>query len=218
MKTSAEFEEGYAKLNAAQKEAVDTVEGPVMVIAGPGTGKTHILTLRIANILRLTQNTSPENILVLTFTDSAARTVAKRLAGLIGEETARKVGTYTFHSFAEHIMKEHPEAFAEYADRRLMGEVEAVLVWRDVFENLKESKLRTAKSPFHYLKDLLHLEDTLTREQIEINATVKDAAARELAEWRQQQQQQRLRLNGKPSNRTSRVSDKDNPGTGNLLS
>ncbi|MDB5245168.1 MAG: helicase / ATP-dependent helicase PcrA [Parcubacteria group bacterium] len=169
MKSSPEFEEGYAKLNAAQKEAVDTVEGPVMVIAGPGTGKTHILTLRIANILRLTQNTGPENILVLTFTDSAARTVGKRLAGLIGEETARKVGTFTFHSFAEHIMKEHPEAFAEYADRRLMGEVESVLVWRDVFENLKESKLRTAKSPFHYLKDLAHLEDTLTRECVSMD-------------------------------------------------
>jgi DNA helicase-2/ATP-dependent DNA helicase PcrA len=169
MKTSKEFEEGYAKLNTAQKEAVDTVEGPVMVIAGPGTGKTHILTLRIANILRSTQNTSPENILVLTFTDSAARTIAKRLAGLIGEETARKVGTYTFHSFAGRIMEEHPEAFAEYADRRLMGEVEAVLVWRDVLENVKESKLRTPKSPFHYLKDLLHLEDTLTRECVSLD-------------------------------------------------
>ncbi|CAN5721578.1 hypothetical protein BH11PAT2_BH11PAT2_09260 [soil metagenome] len=169
VKTSPEFEAGYAKLNPAQKEAVDIVEGPVMVIAGPGTGKTHILTLRIANILRLTQNTGPENILVLTFTDSAARTVGKRLAGLIGDETARKVGTYTFHSFAEHIMKEHPEAFAEYADRRLMGEVESVLVWRDVFENLKESKLRTAKSPFHYLKDVAHLEDTLTRECVSLD-------------------------------------------------
>ncbi|KND47518.1 MAG: DNA helicase II / ATP-dependent DNA helicase PcrA [Parcubacteria bacterium C7867-004] len=168
MKDTKAFDEAYAKLNPAQKQAVDTVEGPVLVIAGPGTGKTHILTLRIANILKTTQDTAPENILVLTFTDSAARTVAKRLGGLIGEEAARKVGTYTFHSFAEHIMKEYPEAFSEYTDRRLMGEVEQVLLWRDVLENLKQSKLRTPKSPFHYLKDLKSLEDTLTRECVSI--------------------------------------------------
>ncbi|HEY4489243.1 MAG TPA: UvrD-helicase domain-containing protein, partial [Candidatus Paceibacterota bacterium] len=57
-----QFDTAYAKLNPRQKEAVDTVEGPVMVIAGPGTGKTHILTLRIANILKITQAT-PGNIL-----------------------------------------------------------------------------------------------------------------------------------------------------------
>ena len=50
--TSQKFEELYAKLNSAQKEAVDATEGPVMVVAGPGTGKTQILTLRIGNILK----------------------------------------------------------------------------------------------------------------------------------------------------------------------
>lgn len=163
MPTTPSFEKAYKALNTEQKKAVDTVEGPVLVIAGPGTGKTHILTLRIANILKVT-DTKPENILVLTFTDSAARTVAKRLAGLIGEEPARKVGVYTFHSFAETVMKNHPEAFPEYTDRRLMGEVEQILVWRDVLEKKKDSKLRTPKSPFHYLKDLKSLEDELTRE------------------------------------------------------
>lgn len=162
------FRAAYAKLNAAQKQAVDTVEGPVLVVAGPGTGKTHILTLRIANILKVT-DAAPESILVLTFTDSAARTVAKRLAGLVGDEVARKVGTFTFHSFAEEVMKRHPEAFAAYADQRLMGEVEQVLVWREVLENLKTSTLRTPKSPFHYLKDLQSLEDEMTRECLSLD-------------------------------------------------
>ena len=62
-----EFKKRYAVLNAAQKEAVDTIEGPVMVVAGPGTGKTQILTLRIANILK-NADVNPENILALTFT------------------------------------------------------------------------------------------------------------------------------------------------------
>jgi DNA helicase-2/ATP-dependent DNA helicase PcrA len=162
------FREAYAKLNAAQKKAVDTVEGPVLVIAGPGTGKTHILTLRIANILATT-DAKPDSILVLTFTDSAARTVAKRLAGLIGEEAARKVGAFTFHSFAEYVMKEYPAAFAEYADRRLMGEMEQVLLWREVLESREVKHVATPKSPFHYLSDLKQLEDDMTRERLSLD-------------------------------------------------
>ncbi|HEX8591157.1 MAG TPA: ATP-dependent DNA helicase [Candidatus Paceibacterota bacterium] len=168
MATSQGFEEAYAKLNPAQKKAVDTVEGPVMVIAGPGTGKTHILTLRIANILKVT-DAKPDSILALTFTDSAARTVAGRLGKLVGEETARKVGTFTFHSFAGEVIRTHPEAFTEVADQRLMGEVEQVLVWRDVLESTEAKYLATAKSPYHYLGDLKMLEDQLTRECITLD-------------------------------------------------
>lgn len=146
---------------------MDTVEGPVLVIAGPGTGKTHILTLRIANILAKT-DARPDSVLALTFTDSAARTVKSRLGKLIGEEAARKVGTYTFHSFAGEIIRTHPEAFAEYADQRLMGEVENILLWRDILESREVKHLSTAKSPFHYLDDLKALEDQLTRECISL--------------------------------------------------
>jgi DNA helicase-2/ATP-dependent DNA helicase PcrA len=62
---SKEFKKEYGKLNPEQKMAVDTIEGPVMVVAGPGTGKTQVLTLRIANIL-LKTDIAPENILALT--------------------------------------------------------------------------------------------------------------------------------------------------------
>jgi len=164
----ASFDTAYQKLNVAQKKAVDTVEGPVMVIAGPGTGKTHILTLRVANILKETVDTKPENILVLTFTDSAARTVASRLGALIGDETARKVGVYTFHSFAEQVMKSYPEAFATVADSRLMGEVEQVLLWRTILETHKPELLTSVKAPFHYLNDVRHLEDEMTRERLSL--------------------------------------------------
>ncbi|MDE1966121.1 MAG: UvrD-helicase domain-containing protein, partial [Patescibacteria group bacterium] len=163
MPTTPAFEEAYAKLNAKQKEAVDTVEGPVMVLAGPGTGKTSILTVRVANILAKT-GAKPDELLVLTFTDSAARTVAARLAGLVGEEVARKVNVYTFHSFANEVIRTHPEAFPEHADRRQMNELEQVLVWRAVLEKHGDPLLATPKSPFHYLKDLKQLEDEMTRE------------------------------------------------------
>lgn len=77
------FKEEYDKLNAKQREAVAAIEGTVLVIAGPGTGKTQILTLRIANIL-LKTDTPPDSILALTFTESAAANMRRRLVSIIG--------------------------------------------------------------------------------------------------------------------------------------
>lgn len=164
----AAFKEAYGKLNAAQKKAVDTVEGPVLVIAGPGTGKTHILTLRIANILQLTQ-ANAGNILVLTFTDSAARTVRARLSGLIGEASAREAFISTFHGFAEHLLQQYQDSFPQAVGKRLAGEVESTLLWREVLENEELVALRTTKSPYFYLKDLARLRDDLVRERISLD-------------------------------------------------
>lgn len=168
MKDSVAFLDGYKKLNAAQKLAVDTVEGPVLVIAGPGTGKTHILTLRIANILRETQ-ANPTNILVLTFTDSAARTVRTRLAGLVGDATAREVAVFTFHSFCDYILKVYPDFFPSWEGKRLTGDVEATLLWREILETSPLVHLRPAKMPFSYLKDLEGLYRDLARERVTLD-------------------------------------------------
>ena len=157
------FEELYKKLNPEQKKAVDTVEGPVMVIAGPGTGKTHILTLRIANILKETQ-AKPTEILALTFTHSAADTMRKRLADIIGEETSRDVFITTFHSFCEQILDRYSEYFPLFASRRPMSDVEQTLLFREVFENSESSELRPPKAPYTYLSDLKNIYETLTRE------------------------------------------------------
>ncbi len=162
------FKEAYAKLNPAQKKAVDTVEGPVLVIAGPGTGKTHILTLRIANILKTTQ-ANATNILVLTFTESAARTVRKRLAGLIGEAPSREVFISTFHGFAENLLTTYPDSFKASRGKRLAGDVETTLLWREILETQDLVHLRTPKSPYFYLRDLARLRDDLLREQITLD-------------------------------------------------
>lgn len=159
------FTEAYAKLNEAQKKAVDTVEGPVLVIAGPGTGKTHILTLRIANILRLTQ-ANPGNILVLTFTESAARTVRTRIASLIGEAASRELFISTFHGFAEHLLQTYQDSFPQAIGKRLAGDVESALLWREVLDSEELVALRTTKSPYFYLRDLAMLRDDLLRERI----------------------------------------------------
>ncbi|HEX5774752.1 MAG TPA: ATP-dependent DNA helicase [Candidatus Paceibacterota bacterium] len=161
------FDEQYGKLNAAQKKAVDAVEGPVLVIAGPGTGKTHILTLRIANILRQTQAT-PGSILVLTFTESAARTVRERLAAMVGETASREAFISTFHGFAEHLLSTYPDSFKEARGKRLAGDVETTLLWREVLETEELEALRTTKSPYFYLRDLARLRDDLLRERISL--------------------------------------------------
>jgi len=103
------FIERYKKLNKAQKEAVDCLDGPLLVVAGPGSGKTEILSLRIANILRET-DTAPNNILCLTFTDSASINMRQRLIETIGAE-AYKISIHTFHSFGVEIIDRNPEFF-----------------------------------------------------------------------------------------------------------
>ena len=91
------FETALTSLNPEQLDAVTQIEGPVLVIAGPGTGKTHILTARIGQILKET-DTNPNNILCLTFTDAGVHAMRERLLEFIGPE-AHRVHIYTFHSF-----------------------------------------------------------------------------------------------------------------------
>ena len=99
----------YKKLNDQQKKAVDTLDGPVLVIAGPGTGKTQLLSMRVANILRKT-DTDARNILCLTFTNKAAVNMRERLRDLTNNE-ARNVTVKTFHAFAAEVMSSYPEYF-----------------------------------------------------------------------------------------------------------
>ena len=103
------FETAYRQLNEAQKQAVDAIDGPVLVVAGPGTGKTQLLTTRIANILKKT-DADPANILCLTFTNKAATNMRDRLVSLIGP-ASHNVVARTFHSFAAEVMNMYPDSF-----------------------------------------------------------------------------------------------------------
>ncbi len=100
-----EFEQAYKSLNKQQRQAVDFIDGPLLVIAGPGTGKTQLLSVRVANILQKT-DVSPDNILCLTFTDAAAYNMRHRLASFIGPD-AYKVQIHTYHSFGTYLLSEH---------------------------------------------------------------------------------------------------------------
>jgi DNA helicase-2/ATP-dependent DNA helicase PcrA len=107
------FQDEYRKLNEQQRLAVDSIEGPVMVIAGPGTGKTQILAARIGKIL-LETDTAPGNILCLTYTDAGAIAMRRRLLSFIGPD-AYKVHIHTFHSFCNDIIQENLPLFEKTA-------------------------------------------------------------------------------------------------------
>ena len=95
-------------LNPEQREAVETVEGPVLVLAGAGTGKTRVLTTRLAHILT-TGRAKPWELLAVTFTNKAAREMRERIAAIIGPEAEGLRWLGTFHSVAAQILRRHAE-------------------------------------------------------------------------------------------------------------
>lgn len=147
------FEERYKRLNKAQKEAVDTIDGPVMVIAGPGTGKTTILTLRIANILRET-DTPASGILALTFTDAGVKAMRMKLREIIGNR-ADEVRIHTFHGFAASVIAEFPEHFPHLSRAKQITDVEAESLLREILKNKKYSKLRPLGDTDFYLNKII---------------------------------------------------------------
>ena len=128
------FSTRYKTLNKRQKQAVDTIDGPVMVVAGPGTGKTELLGMRVAMILKQT-DTLPENILCLTFTDSGAAAMRERLVSIIGP-AGYKVAIHTFHSFGSEIISHNREYFYRGAEFRPADELSTYEIIRTIFDEL----------------------------------------------------------------------------------
>lgn len=154
----------YKKLNPEQKKAVDTVEGPVMVIAGPGTGKTQILTLRIANILRIT-DTPPDAILALTFTESASATLRRRLVEIVGAQGYR-VCIYTFHGFANEVIRRFPDAFPRIIGSRNITDVERVALLQELVDTSPISLLRPYGNAYFYVPMISQKLSEIKRENI----------------------------------------------------
>ena len=164
-KKTATFEERYESLNPEQRRAVDTLAGPVMVIAGPGTGKTEVLTMRIANILRQGKVAPepggaggkavlPERILALTFTESGAISMRKRLVELIGAD-AYRVEISTFHGFANRIIRDYPDYFPTIIGATSITEIEQVDTVRKLIDSVPLKDLRPFGDRYYHLRSIL---------------------------------------------------------------
>jgi DNA helicase-2/ATP-dependent DNA helicase PcrA len=137
-----DFSLRYNKLNDEQKRATDYIDGPLLVLAGPGTGKTELLSVRTANIMAKT-DTLAQNILCLTFTDAASLNMQNRLRSIIGDQ-AYDVQINTYHSFAGEIISSYPEYFRttntesgeDYRLERPIDEIRQVEIIAQIAESL----------------------------------------------------------------------------------
>jgi len=152
------------KLNLQQQLAVDTIEGPVMVIAGPGTGKTQIIAERIANILKQT-DTPPDGILALTFTESGAKEMRQRLLATIGE-TAYYVNIYTFHAFCSSVIQEFPDRFIISHEMESLSQLERVKMFHQIIDKQNLDYLKPPNEPFYYTSALIKAIQDLKREAV----------------------------------------------------
>ncbi len=162
------------QLNPVQRQAVTTIDGPVMVIAGPGSGKTRVLTYRIAHLIE--SGVPPWEVLALTFTNKAAREMQERIAKVVGER-ARKVWAGTFHStFAKILRIEsekigYPNNFTIYDREDSKNVVKAVLtelnLSQDVYNvNAVLNRISSAKTNLITPKAYVKNEDLMSKDRI----------------------------------------------------
>ena len=158
------FDKALSTLNEKQLEAVNTIEGPVMVIAGPGTGKTQLLAARIGNILNNVE-VNFKNILCLTYTDAGSVAMRQRLLKFIGPE-AYNINIYTFHAFCNSIIQENIQYFGGYRDLQRLSDLEAVDVYEQIIDEFPDGHiLKRYKGNIYYERGRLkNLFSTMKQE------------------------------------------------------
>ena len=157
------FQEVYTRLNERQREAVDNTEGPVMVIAGPGTGKTQILASRIGKILRDT-DFLPHNILCLTYTDAGTVAMRKRLTDFIGPD-AYRVNIHTFHSFCNEVIQDNLSLFEKNVLDPI-SDLEKIQLLKALIDGFsKDNPLKRYRGDVYFdMRNLANLFSTMKRE------------------------------------------------------
>ena len=158
------FATEFARLNTRQREAVTHPDGPVLVVAGPGTGKTQLLAARVAWLLQQ-PDARPQEILCLTYTEAAARNMRERLLRFIGP-AGHRVAIHTFHSFGQLIISENAERLG-YHDLTVASELELELLFRELIDGLPEGHALRRDSggdPYYEIKRLKPLLETMNRE------------------------------------------------------
>jgi Superfamily I DNA and RNA helicases len=158
------FNEEYQRLNEEQRKAVDQIEGPVMVIAGPGTGKTQILSARIGKILLSDAQVDPGNILCLTYTEAGVVAMRRRLLQFIGPD-AYKVGIYTFHAFCNDVIQENLSLFEKTA-LDPVSDLEKIEIMKELIDGFdKNHPLKRYRGDVYFeIQSLLWLFSNMKKE------------------------------------------------------
>jgi len=153
------FDDIYRSLNDEQRAAVDHIDGPLLVLAGPGTGKTHLLSARIANILRKT-DTPARAILAMTFTENGARNMRERLVQFIGAD-GNDVHISTYHGFGDQLISNYPEYFGDIHDQQPVDELRQLEIVEGIIDGLSyDDPLKSAR---YYVKDVVSTISELKR-------------------------------------------------------
>src|ERR1700755_650020 len=162
-KYNEKFQEALNKLNPEQLSAVEQMDGPVLVIAGPGTGKTQILAARIGKIL-LETDANAHEILCLTYTDAGAVAMRKRLFEFIGPD-AYRVNIYTFHAFCNEIIQENLEYFGKL-NLEPLSDLDSVMLFRELVDEFPNDHLlkRFTGDIYYDVPRLKNLFSTMKRE------------------------------------------------------
>lgn len=174
------FDEALGMLNQQQFDAVKQTEGPIMVMAGPGTGKTQLLGVRVGYILQNT-DAKAHNILCLTFTNAGAVSMRSRLLSFIGPE-AYNAHIYTYHAFCHSVIQDNIEYFGGYRELQLISDIEQIEILNQIIDELpKESLLKRFKGDLYYDRNnLLKLFSTMKQENWKSDMVDKNIADYEI--------------------------------------
>lgn len=166
--------EGRLVLNTAQKQAVDHTDGPLMVVAGAGTGKTAIITLRIANLIK-NHKIKGENILALTFTDKASMEMEERVDRLLPYGYI-DVNIHTFHALGDKILREYGIEIGIPSDYLVMTRFQQVIMLQNIINDTKLAYHKPLGDPYSFVNDLLKFISRLKDENIDSDSFNKFVA------------------------------------------
>jgi DNA helicase-2/ATP-dependent DNA helicase PcrA len=168
MTATSSAEQLLEGLNPHQREAVSHTDGPLLILAGPGSGKTRVIVHRVAYLLRTVPNLYPYNVLAVTFTNKAARELRERLDTLVGADLARGLSVGTFHSLAARWLRRdikhlgRDPGFAIYDDNDQLDLIKQILKELEIDE--KRTSPRSVLSAISHAKSELIDPDAYTRD------------------------------------------------------
>ena len=158
-----------SSLNKEQKEAVETVSGPLLVVAGAGSGKTKVLTNRIAYLLE--KEVSPYNILAITFTNKAAKEMKDRIVNLVGEK-AMMMQISTFHSFGLRLIRENYNLLNLTNNFSILDSEDSLSVVKKILKDMNVDPKKYAKNFRNRISNLKN--DTISPEEFIYDARVEE--------------------------------------------